>query len=123
MENLRSRILYFNRFNSDTHMIIDHRTYTIHPGKLNDFVKIYQELGWPVQTKYLGDCRGWYISMDIGELNQVVHLWGYKDIADRAERRAKMNVDKDWQEYLKQATPFLQKMENKIITPAPFYKS
>lgn len=103
-------------------MIIDHRTYTLHPGKLNDFVKIYEELGWPIQTRHLGDCRGWYISMDIGELNQVVHLWGYKDITDRAERRAKMNADKDWQNYLKQATPFLQKMENKIVTAAPFYK-
>ncbi len=103
-------------------MIIDHRTYTAHPGKLNEFVKIYQELGWPLQTEYLGDCRGWYISMDIGELNQVVHLWGYKDITDRAERRAKMNADKNWQEYLRQATPLLQKMENKIISPAPFYK-
>ena len=35
----------------------------------------------------LGPPLGWYISMDIGELNQVVHLWGYESLADRASRR------------------------------------
>lgn len=102
-------------------MIIDHRTYTTHPGKLNEFVKIYSERGFKIQSKYLGDCIGWYISMDVGELNQAIHLWRYKDITDRAERRKKMNADPEWQAYLVDAMPLLQKMENKIITAAPFY--
>jgi len=102
-------------------MIIDHRTYRVHPGKINDFLTIYKNQGWPLQQKYLGDCRGWYMSMDIGELNQVVHLWAYKDLADRAERRAKLNADADWQQYLADATPLLQHMENKILSPVPFY--
>ena len=102
-------------------MIIDHRTYTAHPGQLAPFVKVYSETGYAIQQKYLGDCRGWYISMDIGELNQVVHLWAYESLADRAARREKMNADKDWQNYLATATPFLQKMENKILTVAPFF--
>ena len=103
-------------------MIIDHRTYTAHPGKLNDFMAIYEKQGWPLQQEYLGDCRGWYFSMDIGELNQVVHLWAYADLADRAARRAKLNADSDWHKYLTAAMPLLQKMDNKIVTPAPFYK-
>lgn len=102
-------------------MIVDHRTYTTHPGKIPDFLEVYGKMGYPLQMKFLGDCRGWYFSMDIGELNQVVHLWGYKDIADRATRRAALNADPEWQEYLKAALPLLQKMENKIVTPAPFY--
>ena len=104
-------------------MIIDHRTYTLHPGKINDFIAIYGEQGYPLQLKYLGECAGWYVSMDIGPLNQVVHLWRYRDLADRAERRAKMNADPDWQAYLAAATPLLQRMENKILTAAPFYRS
>ena len=46
-----------------------------------------------------------------------------RDLADRAERRAKMNADPDWQAYLAAATPLLQRMENKILTAAPFYQS
>lgn len=102
-------------------MIIDHRTYTLQPGKIGDFLKIYQEQGWPLQQKYLGDCAGWYVSMDIGPLNQVVHLWRYKDLNDRAERRGKLAADADWQAYLKAATPYLQTMENKILNAAPFF--
>ncbi len=104
-------------------MIIDHRTYNVIPGQLNHFLKVYETQGYPLQLKYLGDCRGWYFSMDIGELNQVVHLWAYKDIADRAARRQKLNGDPDWQNYLAEALPLLQKMENKILSPAPFFKA
>ena len=75
-------------------MIVDHRTYTIYPGKTPTFTKIYEEFGYPLQQQYLGDCIGWYVSMDIGDLNQIVHLWRYKDLSDRAERRAREVAEK-----------------------------
>ncbi|MEC9265588.1 MAG: NIPSNAP family protein [Pseudomonadota bacterium] len=103
-------------------MIVDHRTYSVIPGKLAELLKIYEELGLPPQRKYLGEPIGWYVSMDIGELNQVVHMWRYEDLADRAARRAKLAADPGWQAYLKQGMPLLQKMENKILSPAPFFK-
>lgn len=102
-------------------MIVDHRTYTCHPGKLAPFLKIYQEKGLALQLKYLENMIGWYTSMDIGPLNQVVHMWAYEDLKDRADRRAKLNADPDWQAYLAEATQYLQSMENKILTPTPFF--
>ena len=36
-------------------MIVDHRTYSIKPGKLNDFLKVYGAEGFPLQMKYLGE--------------------------------------------------------------------
>jgi len=102
-------------------MIIDHRTYTIHPSQFGEFLGIYKEFGFDVQKKHLGDPIGWYTSMDIGELHQVIHLWGYKDLQDRADRRASLAADPAWGIYLGQGLPCLQKMENKIITPAPFF--
>jgi len=104
-------------------MIIDHRTYTAHPGKLAAFMDVYAEMGFALQKKFLGECIGWYMSMDIGELNQAVHLWRYQDLADRAERRNRLNANPDWHKYLAAATPLLQKMENKIITEAPFFSA
>lgn len=103
-------------------MIVDHRTYTLIPGKLPAFLKLYEEKGLPTQTKHLGAPIGWYVSMDIGELNQVVHLWQYEDLADRAARRANLAADPAWGEYLKEGMAFMQKMENKILSPAPFFK-
>lgn len=102
-------------------MIIDHRTYTCHPGKLNDFVAIYKEKGLPIQLRYLEKMVGWYSSMDIGPLNQVVHMWAFEDLADRAARRAKMAADPGWAVYLAAATPFLVNMENKILSATSFF--
>ena len=102
-------------------MIIDHRTYTIHPGKLPDFVDLYGRLAYPLQQQYLGDCVGWYISTDIGQLNQIVHLWRFSDLNDRGERRAKMASDPGWAAYVAQASPLIQHMENKILNAAPHF--
>ena len=103
-------------------MIIDHRTYAIKPGKLNDYLKIYEAEALPLQLKYLGHCVGWYVSNDIGPLNQVVHMWAYKSLADREERRGKLAADPAWPGFLAKATPFVDHMENKILRQAPWFK-
>lgn len=101
-------------------MIIDHRTYTLRPGTIADYVKAYTEEGYAVQTKHLGKPFGWFTSMDIGPLNQIVHLWAYEDLVDRAARRKAMQGDPAWGAYLKKVSGFIVTMENKILTPAPF---
>jgi hypothetical protein len=102
-------------------MILDHRTYTLHPGKIAEFLELYGAEGYPVQTEHLGKPYGWFSSMDIGELNQVVHIWQYTDLMDREQRRAKLTADPRWQAYLAKAAPFFQKMENKILRGTSFF--
>lgn len=104
-------------------MIVDHRTYTLHPGKLKAFLELYGGKGWPLQQQYLGDCVGWYSSMDIGQLNQVIHMWRFTDLNDRAERRARMMADPAWPAYAEAAAPLIQHQENKILSAAPFFKT
>ena len=103
-------------------MIIDHRTYTLQPGLLPAYLKLYEAEGFPVQSKYLGQPVGWYTSMDIGTLNQVVHLWPYEDLADRAARRAKLAQDPAWQGFLEKGMPMVRAMENKILSAASFFE-
>ena len=39
-------------------MIVDHRTYELQPGRLRDFLALYEKEGLPVQMKHLGQsCR------------------------------------------------------------------
>ncbi len=104
-------------------MIIDHRTYTLKPGMLAHYVKAYGDEGYAIQTKHLGQPLGWYTSTDIGALNQVVHLWQYKDFVDRDARRAAMVADPAWQAYLLKVTPYLDHQENKILRAPPFIKT
>ena len=103
-------------------MIIDHRTYDIKVGKLNDYLKAYETLALPLQLKYLGHCVGWYVSNDIGPLSQVVHMWAFKSLDDRADRRTRMAADPAWLKFLEQATPLVDRMENKILHQAPWFK-
>ncbi|MBL0931131.1 MAG: NIPSNAP family protein [Alphaproteobacteria bacterium] len=101
--------------------LVDFRNYTFKHGKLGEFFKLYKEEGWPVQSKILGNCIGYYQS-DIGGLNQILHLWAYKDAADRAARRAALGADPAWKAYLAKASPLLMRMENTLLVNAPFFK-
>lgn len=104
-------------------MIVDHRTYTLHPGKMKEYVERYEREGMAVQTRHLGQPVGWYTSTDVGALNQVVHLWGYASLEDRAKRRAAMTADPEWQAYLAKQMPLIQHQENKLLAPAAFVKT
>ena len=45
-------------------MIVDMRVYTCHPGRMADWVALYEKEAWPVQKQYLGNCLGWYTSIE-----------------------------------------------------------
>ena len=100
-------------------MIVELRTYTTQAGKVPAFTKAYQELGENVQVPILGGLIGAFTT-EIGPLNQVIHLWGYEDLADRTKRRAELAANSDWPKYLKEAVPLLDHMENKILVPLPW---
>ncbi len=102
-------------------MIVDMRTYTVRPGKLAAYVKLYQEHGWPLQQKYLGTCLGWYTVAE-GTLNTVVHMWRYDSQADREARRAAMVQDPGWKEFIRlsEEAGYLLKQENIFLSPTAF---
>ena len=104
-------------------MIVDHRTYTLKPGSLAEYVRLYETEGYAIQTKHLGQPVGWYTSMDIGDLNQIVHLWAYDDLADRAKKRGSMAADPAWQTYVKKIHPLLMSQSNKILSQPGFIKT
>lgn len=101
-------------------MIVVHRTYAVLPGRMGEFLKIYEELGYPLQRKHLGEPIGFFASMDIGSLNEVVHLWSYRDEADRTARRDALKAEPAWQAYLDAAMPLLQRVESKNLVPTAF---
>jgi len=101
--------------------IVDKRTYFLQPGQFGDWAKIYEQEAMEMQIRHLGRCIGFYVS-DIGAQHQIVHLWAYKDIGDRAERRAKMQADPNWNSYVTRIAPMFTHQENEILRPAPFWQ-
>lgn len=100
-------------------MIVEKRVYTLKPGKTGEYLELYRAEGLLVQTKHLGMLIGYY-SADVGALNQIIHMWGYTDMNERAARRAALYADPQWQRVVPRLFALIERMENSILTPAPF---
>jgi NIPSNAP len=100
-------------------MIIDHRTYNMTHGKMEDYLRRYETIGLPLQKAHLGRLVGFFVS-DIGPLNQVVHLWAYDSIADREIRRERMAADPRWQNFREGNHGMFASQEIKILKPTSF---
>ena len=94
--------------------IVDLRTYTIKLRKLNEFVEIFDRLAMPVQLKYLGAPLGMYVSA-VGQLNQVVHLWGFDDMGQFEKLHAARDKDPDWPAYLTASADLISAQETRLI--------
>ena len=102
-------------------MIVDHRTYSLHPLKLKPWLELYERQGLPVQQRHLGGLLGFFVT-EIGPLNQAIHLWSYESLEDRQRRRAAMAGDPSWADFLSRNAELgaLQRQVNKILVPASF---
>lgn len=99
-------------------MIVEKRTYTLHPGSMADFLTLYEAEGFALHTRYLTMLA--YFVSDIGPLNQVVSLWQYSDMADRETRRAALYADPAWIAFGPKTTGFIASMESMILKPTGF---
>ena len=100
-------------------MIIEQRTYDLHPGCVAEFKKLIENEGIHIQRPILGRLVGYYAS-EIGPLNQIVHLWAYESLEDRTRRREQLFADPRWLAFAAKTRPLLMKMENKILVPMSF---
>ena len=73
-------------------MIYDFRMYTLKPGATPDYRAGVKEVGLPIRQNHDVALSGWYWS-DIGALNQVVHIWGYKDLEHLNSQKAAVYAD------------------------------
>ena len=62
----------------------------------------------PVVDRYLTRVGLW--QTQIAQLNEVVHLWVYRDLNERAAARAKRGEDPEWQAFLAKSAPLLAHM-------------
>jgi hypothetical protein len=76
-------------------MIYDFRMYTLKPGATPEYMAAVEEVALPIRKKHGVKLAGWYYS-EIGELNQVVHIWGYRDYAHLDEAKKQVAADPDW---------------------------
>lgn len=100
-------------------MLVELRTYNFHPGKLEEFLKVYSSGPLALQRSTLGNMIGYFVT-ESGMLNSVMHMWGYADFDDRNRRRAKLAANCEWQAFLARIQPLLQSQRSQMLRPTDF---
>ena len=100
-------------------MIVEQRDYHVFTGKLNELVRLYEEEGIAIQQEILGGLIGVFTT-DVGALSTFTSMWGYDSFAEREQRRARLQADDRWREFLARIQPLIHTQQNRILLPTAF---
>jgi hypothetical protein len=103
-------------------VIVEMREYTLHAGKVPEYLQLYEREGLAIQREILGQLVGYYATEVGSAVNQVVHLWAYDNFEDRQERRARLAAHPGWQSYVQKMRPMLVEQQNRIMKPTAFFE-
>jgi hypothetical protein len=99
-------------------VIYEMRTYQVQAGKAPAFLKMYQEQGLHIISRYAQLTGCW--TRESGVLNSVVFLWAYDDLGHRAGQRAKLGQDPEWAAFVPSMLPYLVHQESVFLAPTSF---
>ena len=100
-------------------MIVEQRDYHVFTGKLNELVGLYETEGSAIQQEHLGGLIGAYTT-EIGGPSTYVSMWRYENFAEREQRRARLQADPRWKEFLARIQPLIHTQQNRILVPTSF---
>ena len=96
-------------------MIYELRTYTVKPGTLAEMVKASGTVSRDIRGDEYGKLEG-YWTTEIGPLNQVMHLWSYRDLEERARLRTELAKNPRWhKEYTPLIYPLLVRQDIRLL--------
>lgn len=95
-------------------MIYEIRTYGLTPGSQAEFEKRFAE-AYEHRKKYSEMAAFWHT--EIGALNEVIHVWPYQDMNERARIRAEAAKDPNWPP---KVSDHIKTMHSEILVPFPF---
>jgi hypothetical protein len=95
-------------------MIYEFRTYTLKPRSLAEVEKRYAE-AYEYRKKYSPLTAFWHT--EVGPLNEIIHVWGYQDLAERARIRAEAAKDANWPPKIRE---FVVDQDVEVLTPFAF---
>ena len=76
-------------------MVFDFRTYTFKPGGIPAYMAAAGEVAVPIRKRHGIKLAGWFYS-DVGDLNQVTHIWAYNDLKHLKEGKDAVAADPEW---------------------------
>jgi hypothetical protein len=98
-------------------MVIDFRAYTLKVGTVRTFLELFEKEGLEPQKRVLGNFMGLYRT-EIGNVNQIIMMFGYADAGERERRRAALYKDPAFAAYLKKARELITAQEVRLLVAA-----
>ena len=95
-------------------MIIEMRTYTLKPGNIPTFEERFGG-ALAIREKFSKLAAFWHT--EVGPLNQVIHVWPYDSLDQRAKVRAEASKAEGWPPNTRELT---LEQRSEIFLPAPF---
>lgn len=106
-------------------MIIEQRFYRVKVDRLKAWLDLWERVALPVQREHVSAFGGRFLGMyltEMGQIDEVTHLWQHADVAARMAARGAVESDPRWAQYRRQVddlAPMLS-MRNAILRPTPF---
>jgi hypothetical protein len=98
-------------------MLYELRTYTLVPGGLREYLKLYEASGKQVQINILGQLVV-LMQPESGDLNQLIFVWGFENFEDRKVRRQRLMADEAFAAFRKSVRHLLIQQESQLLSPA-----
>ena len=95
-------------------MIYEMRTYSLIPGRIREYLQLYNELGRAVQTDILGNLLS-LMAPESGDQNQLIYIWEYENFDDRKKRRAILLENEQFTAFRKASRHLLVRQENRFL--------
>ena len=100
-------------------MILEERDYHVFTGKLNEVVALYEHEGIALQQKHLGRLSA--PSRPTSARSRPTRTSGrYDSYDEREQRRAALQADPRWKDFLARLQPLLHTQQNRILIPTSF---
>lgn len=100
-------------------MIYELRTYQLAFGGLPEYLEVAKTMILPGVAEHgLKPVGFWYT--EVGQLNEVCHLWAYQDLNERQEKWARWARDPRRAEVGKRLRGVILSQTNKILSPTEF---
>jgi hypothetical protein len=98
-------------------MIVEMRTYTLKPGTVAETEERFGK-ALPARLKFSRLAAFWH--SEVGQLNQIIHVWPYDSLAHREQTRAAASKTEGWPPNIRE---FVVDQRAEVYLPAPFSPS
>ncbi|NGM44083.1 NIPSNAP family protein [Rhodobacter sp. SGA-6-6] len=103
-------------------MYYELRTYRLKNGALPEYLRLVRDTGLAIQKRHLGTLVAYFHS-DIGPQNEILHIWQFDSLDDRAARRERLAADAEWQAFVPALAALIEVAENRIMRATDFSPS